>query len=598
MSVMSKIVEYFEKKARFQDESEAELIREKLERLVNNILALVEKQDKRFQSTLVESGSVYEGVKVRQPDEFDFMIRINSLTNKPSFYPSNKGDGYVKLVLDEQGWEEFKDEEGFFNPNLLSRHFQKLVNESLSDTEMPEGLVIQTASQERFDETWWPVFKSAELLGNSGGQENPSGVMCSEAHGPATTLKIMWQGLGGDSLYRYLIASVDLTLTLDYPKSKLPVQLATELPPQIDGILEKYGFHVVPAGFDSWRISFSVVEKEVLSSSPDGFKACYRVLKVMRDDILKELGWDSSLVPSYMLKTVLLSQLFITDHTWQKDFCSQRIIHILELVLQGVKRGEIQSFFISRYNLLSVSDHENKLRQCVVEEMLNRMNGSLAMAHTMEEVREIRKQIRVLELIDVLDYIIQSIIAGKNLTAVWNKMFVNIGNVPTGWFWHVTEFITTELNEDSYKKLAQIWSSLEHLFKQLPAILQGDLSMLVQTFYYRTSEKIKKFELKHQVLSVHEVEQIPFQVAFEWLEGLVDYSTLPNLHKAVSLEFSPSGRFRDVVDVTMKEGSGRGLDLLKQRLKLFMIPFMTGMPTKEVLKPKLDYTTIHELDVD
>ncbi|KAJ7382858.1 hypothetical protein OS493_032496 [Desmophyllum pertusum] len=142
---MSEIVEYFEKKARFEDESE------------------VEKRDKRFQSTLVESGSVYEGVKVRQPDEFDFMIRINSLTNKPSLHSCDKGDGYVKLGLDEQGWEEFKDEKGFFNPNLISRYFKKLVNESLSDAEMPEGLVIQRASEDLFDETWWPVF--FELLG-------------------------------------------------------------------------------------------------------------------------------------------------------------------------------------------------------------------------------------------------------------------------------------------------------------------------------------------------------------------------------------------------------------------------------------------------
>ena len=329
---------------------------------MTNILTQVEKRDKRFQSTLVESGSVYEGVKVRQPDEFDFMIRINSLTNKPSLHSCDKGDGYVKLGLDEQGWEEFKDEKGFFNPNLISRYFKKLVNESLSDAEMPEGLVIQRASEDLFDETWWPVF--FELLGNSGGQENPS-VMYSETHGPATTLYIIWQG--GDS-YRDLIINVDLTLTLDYPISKLPVQLA-KLPPEMDVILQKCGFHVVPARFDSWRISFSMAEKDVLASSPDGFKACYRVLKVVRDDISQILGWDSSLVPSYMFKTVLLSQLFITDHIWKKDFCSERIIHVLELVLQGVMRGEIQSFFISGYNLLSVADHENKLRQCVVEEI-------------------------------------------------------------------------------------------------------------------------------------------------------------------------------------------------------------------------------------
>ena len=71
---MSYIVERFEEKARFINESEAGLIREKLEILVSNIITQVEKHDSRFQSTLVKSGSVYEGTKVREPNEFDFMI--------------------------------------------------------------------------------------------------------------------------------------------------------------------------------------------------------------------------------------------------------------------------------------------------------------------------------------------------------------------------------------------------------------------------------------------------------------------------------------------------------------------------------------------
>ena len=50
---MAEMVERFEEKARFEDESEAELIREKLEQFVTNILAEVEKRDKRFQSTLI-----------------------------------------------------------------------------------------------------------------------------------------------------------------------------------------------------------------------------------------------------------------------------------------------------------------------------------------------------------------------------------------------------------------------------------------------------------------------------------------------------------------------------------------------------------------
>ena len=81
--------------------------------------------------------------------------------------------------------------------------------------------------------------------------------MYSETHSPTTTLTINWQG--GNS-YRNLGVSVDLTLTLDYQKSKLPVQL-TKLSQKVNPVLQKCGFYVVPAGFDRWRVSFFMVRK-------------------------------------------------------------------------------------------------------------------------------------------------------------------------------------------------------------------------------------------------------------------------------------------------------------------------------------------------
>ena len=50
----------------------------------------------------------------------------------------------------------------------------------------------------------------------------------------------------------------------------------------IDPILQKRGFHVVPAGFDSWRISFSMAEKEILASSQ--LSCCQQVYCQSRTD--------------------------------------------------------------------------------------------------------------------------------------------------------------------------------------------------------------------------------------------------------------------------------------------------------------------------
>lgn len=76
---MAEIVDRFEKKARFENESEAKLIRQKLDQFITNLTFW---RDKRFQSNLIQIGSVYEGVNVCRPAEFDLMIRIDSLINK------------------------------------------------------------------------------------------------------------------------------------------------------------------------------------------------------------------------------------------------------------------------------------------------------------------------------------------------------------------------------------------------------------------------------------------------------------------------------------------------------------------------------------
>ena len=120
---------------------------------------------------------------------------------------------------------------------MLSRFFKKLVNASLSDAELPKGLIIEPATQENWNEAWWPV--ASALLGNSDEQELSGAMYSTEKHGPATTFYIDWQG--GDC-YSRLTVSLDLTPTLDFQISKLPVHL-TKLAQEIDPVLQKCGFH-------------------------------------------------------------------------------------------------------------------------------------------------------------------------------------------------------------------------------------------------------------------------------------------------------------------------------------------------------------------
>ena len=321
-----------------------------------------------------------------------------------------------------------------------------------------------------------------------------------------------------------------------------------------------------------------------------------------------------------------ISKLFTTDRhlsCWEKEYWSERTISVLKLTLEGVREEKIPSFFIPTHNLLTVSDHDNKLRQWVLEDMLNQVKG-LDLVFEPKYVEEIKQQILVLKMIDLLDFIVSSLLAGTNSTVVMKKMFVNIANFPvsekTRWFWApVTNFATLELDERAYKRLIEIWSWVEVFFTKLFVTLEVETYILAYKLYFRTCERKKKFESDDKGLLEEQVKQMsPREVLFEWLESAVDFyfddenSTLPNLRKAVPSEIPKSSLFPDVADVAVKEGSDKGRDFLKQRLReyIFMVPenyivntfveyvSQIFLKSKEVLKQQLDFITIPELELD
>ena len=74
-------------------------------------------------------------------------------------------------------------------------------------------------------------------------------------------------------------------------------------------------------------------------------------------------------------------------------------------------------------------------------------------AHTKDDT-EAKQQIRVLKMIDFLDYVVSTTLGGNDPTAVWNKMFVSIDNIPEshkfGGFWNqFTDPKSTVLDEDA-----------------------------------------------------------------------------------------------------------------------------------------------------
>ena len=482
---------------------------------------------------------------------------------------------------------------------------------STCDVKTPEGLSIYRAPQDESEGRLWLLFR---------------GILW-KMHLVSHTPKRMdhrrpsiCTGKGAN------VITGECGIDTSYGLAHIQASCSTNRSKKIQGIPQKTGFHVVPAGFDEWCISFSMAGREILATSHDGFKACYKVLKVLRDDVSMNLGLRTSLLPSYLFKTVLLSQLFTKDvHAWEKEFRSQMIIDVLELVLQAIKQEKLPSFFIPSSLLLSKA-HENRLRECLVEDMLNEVKGS-KMANSLMDVEEKKQQVKILQLIELLEYIFSCLKVGKNPTNVWKMMFANIDSVPgsrtasekfdVSWI-DIIDVTVTELRPAAYRNLKKIWNILEAFVPLLLASLQGEEKQLAQKYQFSISEKKKKFEAEQPHLSKEEVRPVGVcELVSDWIFVHVvkkymdnDNTTLSSTHKILPPEFClPDGSpFQAIADIALDKGSKEGLAIFEKVLNKYLsgIPKIfimmatvyfikeTFLHSKEALKRKLDHITIPE----
>ena len=65
--------------AKLPFDKEIQDIQKAIEEAVSSLLTSVAALDERLESKLLPSGSFYEGTKIRQADEFDFMVCLSRL---------------------------------------------------------------------------------------------------------------------------------------------------------------------------------------------------------------------------------------------------------------------------------------------------------------------------------------------------------------------------------------------------------------------------------------------------------------------------------------------------------------------------------------
>lgn len=71
-----------ERKGRIFCSQEVNLIQSRVREVITSILLEVRKENPFFRTTLINSGSFYEGTKVGQPEEFDYFIQLDGFSSE------------------------------------------------------------------------------------------------------------------------------------------------------------------------------------------------------------------------------------------------------------------------------------------------------------------------------------------------------------------------------------------------------------------------------------------------------------------------------------------------------------------------------------
>ena len=386
-------------------------IQTSVENVLKSLLLEVEKENPVLKTTLINSGSFYEGTKVGQPDEFDYFVQLDYFSEPEAILFDELPRSTVNVIPSERGVRKLLK----LTPSYFQRYFG-----------LTDGFDWKTCVKAPFVDILNDKAKGFEAYGMKVlAEDDDDAGKVLERHGPAYCLELEW---AGGERYRGLKISVDLSLAvkINFRSSTMDLNLETPagkvLKSSLDSLPYYFAvsayrdreFEVSPGcadGADGFRLrcSHSCLEQALFRHfGPDsGPSVCLRVLKVLRDisvpnesddntsqeseddfksivtplrNVLSFDPWSlmfdvfirvspytrehnlySKWLSSYVLKTLVLFEWEQNpeDDQWNGSNLSERFLNILNNLLLCLKQGWLRSFFYNDYNVLPNKDVNN-----------------------------------------------------------------------------------------------------------------------------------------------------------------------------------------------------------------------------------------------
>ena len=400
-------------------------IQASVENFLKALLLDIEKDFPFFKTKLINSGSFYEGTKVGKPDEFDYFVQMDNLSQDIRF--EELKHGMVAVIPSESAFEKLPK----VNRSLYS--FDWKVN-------------IKSPFVEALDSKLVKGFKAfgLKVLSDEMGS--------LQRHGPAYTLYLKW--IGGKQ-YKGLIIAVDLVLAvkINTHSSTMKVDFESQAGSVVSSLLGTLPYYFAVSGYKEYPVSssshlfkkFKEEQKERVVGFPisepkislreshcllrcsqscleqslfrdhfgpnGGPSVCLRVLKVLRDmtrsfdqyehcfcqytlgsgKSIEEKVWEfvnkgkeinsdwhrkmhslcsatepesTTFISSYTLKTLVLFEWTKNpeEKQWTGNNLSQRIVNIVTVLLRTLEQNKgIRSFWYKDYNVLPNRDNIKKM---------------------------------------------------------------------------------------------------------------------------------------------------------------------------------------------------------------------------------------------
>ena len=235
-----------ERKGKLPCSEEVVEIQTSVERLLKSLLSVVEKELPFYKTTLVKSGSFYEGTKVGQPDEFDYFVQLDNFSRPEDIRFEELSHCMVAVIPSDSAMDKFietKKKCSRYSP--LSFQWKRDVKTLFIDTfNNILGQLGELQAQKKV--TSFGLKALAREL---------------DRHGPAYTLELEWcRG----QLYKGLKIKIDLSLAvkINSCSSTMAVDFESRAGEVVKSLLHTLPYYFAVSGYTEYNVPPSNLFKE------------------------------------------------------------------------------------------------------------------------------------------------------------------------------------------------------------------------------------------------------------------------------------------------------------------------------------------------